>query len=131
MISWIKGLFSSGDAVQKTLKGVGGLAKDIKTVITGKVDPGTLLQLEQKFTELDNVLAEHQASVVAAEAQGSWLQRNWRPLTMLTFLVLTVLNQFNLLVVPLSEEIWDLFKVGLGGYIGGRSLEKVVKTMKG
>jgi hypothetical protein len=130
MIAWIKGLFSSGDTIKKTLNGVGDLAKDIKTIVTGKVDTETLLELEKKFAELDNAIAQHQATVVSAEAQGSWLQRNWRPITMLIFLLLVILNQFKLLTIPLSDEIWGLFKIGLGGYIGGRSLEKVVSTLK-
>jgi hypothetical protein len=130
MWAWVAKLFGSGDTIKKTLNGVGDLAKDIKTIVTGKVDTETLLELEKKFAELDNAIAQHQATVVSAEAQGSWLQRNWRPITMLVFLVLVILNQFKLLTIPLSEEIWGLFKVGLGGYIGGRSLEKVVSTLK-
>jgi len=27
--------------------------------------------------------------------------------------------------------MWDLLKIGVGGYIGGRSLEKAVKYYKG
>ena len=131
MWAWLSNLIGAKDVVKETLSGVGDLAKDIKTIVTGKVDPETLLELEKKFAELDNAIAQHQATVISAEAQGSWLQRNWRPITMLTFLVLTILNQFNLLAIPLSDEIWSLFKVGISGYIGGRSLEKIVKCVKG
>lgn len=127
---WVAKLFNSGDAVKKTLEGVGDLAKDIRTVVTGKIDTETMLQLEIQFAKLDNALAQFQASVVSTEAKGNWLQRSWRPITMLTFLILTILNQFDLLTIKLSDEIWGLFKVGLGGYIGGRSLEKVVGTLK-
>lgn len=130
MWAWLSNLIGAKDVVKETFSGVGNLAKDIKTIITGKVDPETLLELEKKFAELDNAIAQHQATVISSEAQGSWLQRNWRPITMLTFLILTILNQFNLLTIPLSDEIWNLFKIGLGGYIGGRSLEKVVSTLK-
>jgi hypothetical protein len=31
---------------------------------------------------------ESAAKIVLAEAQGSWLQRNWRPLLMVTFALL-------------------------------------------
>jgi|SRR3972149_3803817 len=130
MWAWLSNLIGAKDVVKETLSGVGGLAKDIKTIVTGKVDPETLLKLEQKFAELDNAIAQHQATVVSAEATGNWLQRSWRPLTMLTFLVLVILNQYGLMVIPLSEEIWGLFKVGLGGYIGGRSLEKIASVIK-
>lgn len=130
MWTWVTKLFGAGDTIKKTLDGVGDFAKDIKAIATGKIDPETLLQLEQKFAEMDNILAQHQATVLSTEVQGSWLQRNWRPITMIVFLILIILNQFNILIIPLSNEIWSLFKIGLGGYVGGRSLEKVVSILK-
>lgn len=49
------------------------------------------------------------ARLVAAEAGGqSWLQRNWRPLTMLCFLFLVMADSFGLLVFRLSTEAWGL-----------------------
>ncbi len=72
-------------------------------------------------------LLEAQAKVVTAEAQGaSWLQRNWRPITMLTFLVLVIADTFGLTAFRLSEEAWTLLQIGLGGYVVGRSAEKIV-----
>ena len=38
---------------------------------------------------------------------------------------------FGLLAILLSAEVWSLFKLGLGGYIGSRTLEKIVTTIKG
>ena len=79
---------------------------------------------------------EAAAQVIVAEAQGdSWLQRNWRPMLMCLF-GLIIANNF--VVVPLfgtpSAEIppdmWDLLKLGVGGYIVGRSVEKGVKVWK-
>jgi len=80
---------------------------------------------------------EAAASIIVAEAQGdSWLQRSWRPLLMVLFGVI-IAN--NYLVVPLfgspSAEIppdmWDLLKLGVGGYVLGRSVEKGVRVWKG
>ena len=77
------------------------------------------------------------AAVVMAEASGeSWLQRNWRPLLMVLFGTI-VAN--NYLVVPLfgtpaadmPPEMWDLLKLGVGGYVIGRSAEKGIKAWKG
>ena len=66
------------------------------------------------------------ARLVAAEAAGqSWLQRNWRPLTMLCFLGLVMAYSFGLLAFRLSAEAWGLLQIGLGGYVVGRSVEKV------
>jgi|GEM_PF-76786 len=66
------------------------------------------------------------AQLVAAEAMGeSWLQRNWRPITMLSFLVLISADAFGLLAFRLADEAWLLLQIGLGGYVVGRSVEKI------
>ena len=76
------------------------------------------------------------AKIIAAEATGeSWLQRNWRPLLMLLFGVI-VANNF--LVAPLfgspqaliPPDMWALLKLGLGGYVLGRSAEKSIRLWK-
>ena len=81
-----------------------------------------------------------QASIIVAEAQGGWLQRNWRPLMMVMFgsiifnnyILYPYLSLFwdsaPMLKVP--EQLWDLIKIGLGGYVVGRSGEKIVKFWK-
>lgn len=80
---------------------------------------------------------ESAAQIIVAEAQGdSWLQRSWRPLLMVLFGVI-IAN--NYLVVPLlgtpaaeiPPDMWDLLKLGVGGYVLGRSVEKGVKVWKG
>lgn len=80
---------------------------------------------------------EAAAAIIAAEAQGeSWLQRNWRPLLMCLF-GLIIAN--NYLVVPLfgtpmadiPPDMWELLKLGVGGYVVGRSVEKGVKVWRG
>lgn len=71
------------------------------------------------------------ASLIAAEIDGqSWLQRNWRPITMLSFLVLVILDAFGLLVFRLSDEAWLLLQIGLGGYVVGRSAEKMLPAIR-
>ena len=66
------------------------------------------------------------ANLIAAEAQGaSWLQRNWRPITMLSFLGLVVADAFGLLAFRLADQAWLLLQIGLGGYVVGRSVEKI------
>ena len=81
---------------------------------------------------------EKQAAVIVAEAQGkSWIQNNWRPITMLTFVFILANNYILVpyavafgLEVPILEipsGMWGLLTVGIGGYIGGRTLEKVQK----
>lgn len=69
--------------------------------------------------------------VVKAEAQSeAWLASNWRPITMLTFVGLIVARWFGLTVPGITPELeiqlLELIKIGLGGYVVGRSAEKIV-----
>lgn len=98
---------------------------------------GVLLQLQTglmaQTLDYEKQIAESQASIIVAEAQAnSWLTRTWRPITMLTFVALVVWSQFTGMEIP--ADLWFVIKIGLGGYLGGRSVEKsvegVVKVMK-
>ncbi len=87
-------------------------------------------QLSAQILSYETRLLESQGQVILAEAQGaSWLQRNWRPITMLTFLVLVVLDSFGLLAFRLAAEAWSLLQIGLGGYVVGRSVEKIAPKL--
>ena len=71
------------------------------------------------------------ADIVKAEAQGqSWLQRSWRPITMLIFVALIVTRWLGWSAPELAEaealKLWDIVQLGLGGYVIGRSAEKVL-----
>jgi len=84
-------------------------------------------QMEEKVLEYETKLLDAQSSIIGKEAMGhSWLQRNWRPITMLTFLILVVLDSFAVLKNPLTEDAWLLLQIGLGGYVVGRSAEKLI-----
>ena len=88
-------------------------------------------EMTAKVIDYETRLLESQASIINSEAQGeSWFQRNWRPITMLTFLILVVCDSFGLLAFRLAAEAWVLLQIGLGGYVVGRSAEKVVKKIK-
>ena len=63
-----------------------------------------------------------------AETQAnSWLTRTWRPITMLTFVALVVWSMFTGMEIP--DDLWFVIKLGLGGYVGGRSVEKSVSAI--
>ena len=75
-----------------------------------------------------------QAQIVQAEAASSnWLASSWRPITMLTFVCLIVARWFGWAAPNLSVEeylkLWDIVQLGLGGYVIGRSVEKVVPSI--
>lgn len=81
----------------------------------------------ERSSEIERAAAE----VVKSEAQGqSWLQRTWRPITMLTFVALIVARWLGWSAPNLGEaevlKLWDIVEIGLGGYVIGRSAEKVL-----
>ena len=76
------------------------------------------------------------ADVIRTEAQGeSWLQRNWRPLTMMVFVGLIVGKWLGYTAPGVSEalelRLLGLIEIGLGGYVIGRSVEKVAPVIAG
>ena len=80
-----------------------------------------------------NDLREMQADIIKAEATGNWLQRSWRPVVMLCFAFIVMYNEaislmFSLPRTELSTDFWGLLKVGVGGYVFGRSAEKIAST---
>jgi len=80
-----------------------------------------------KILDYESQLLESKTSIIVAEAQSqSWIARNWRPITMLTFLFLVVMDSFGLLSTPLAPEAWTLLQLGLSGYVVGRSAEKIL-----
>jgi hypothetical protein len=82
-----------------------------------------------------------QMKIIVAEASSQHkLAAIWRPLTMLMF-AFVIFNNYilypylslffeNAPVLDIPIDLWDTIKIGLGGYVVGRSAEKVVKNWK-
>ena len=92
-----------------------------------------LLELQQAG-ELKEL--EAKAQIVTTEAASThWLAANWRPLTMITFVGLIVARWFGWAAPELSDaeylKLWDIVELGLGGYVVGRSIEKLVPSIAG
>tara|TARA_R110000824_G_scaffold173284_2_gene351300 strand:+ start:1060 stop:1458 length:399 start_codon:yes stop_codon:yes gene_type:complete len=71
------------------------------------------------------------AGIINTEAASKhWLAANWRPLTMLVFVGLIVSRWLGYSAENMTEaeylSVYDLVKIGLGGYVVGRSAEKIV-----
>lgn len=98
------------------------------------------LQMQTSLQNYNTEIIKQQGGIVEAEAKSeSWLASNWRPITMLTFvfiiannyIIYPYLSMFGVthataLVIP--PDMWSLLKIGLGGYVVGRSVEKSIKS---
>jgi hypothetical protein len=87
--------------------------------------------LQAAVLERTSEIERAAADVVRAEAQGqSWLQRTWRPITMLVFVGLIVARWLGWSAPNLGDaevlKLWDIVEIGLGGYVIGRSAEKIL-----
>lgn len=106
--------------------------------LASKIKAGITQAVEDNTHKLDMAGADN----VKAEAQGeSWLQRNWRPILMLT-IVFIIFNNYvlvpylalftsKIVVLELPGGLWALLNVGVGGYVAGRSGEKIAQIWKG
>ena len=105
--------------------------------------------------ELEKVIAAELGRIAATELQArhdvliaelrgeSWLQRNWRPLVAITFATVIV---FYGLILPIAVDwfgappvrigdtllgwIMTSVNIAIGGYIGGRTLEKIARLIR-
>jgi len=83
--------------------------------------------LVEKAMEAELRILESRTQIITAEAKGeSWLQRSWRPVTALTFLVLIVLHHLGFLQIEITDQMWDLLQIMIGGYVVSRGIEKAV-----
>tara|TARA_B100000780_G_scaffold118034_1_gene82820 strand:- start:2833 stop:3228 length:396 start_codon:yes stop_codon:yes gene_type:complete len=86
--------------------------------------------LQEKELELQRM----QTDVIIAEAKGNWLQRSWRPILMLSFGFIVIYVKFiaplfDLKIPELENEFWNLLQLGIGGYVVGRSAEKIAENI--
>ena len=78
--------------------------------------------------------------IILAEAKGNWLQRSWRPLLMLSVMAIVVNNYIlfpylsmwttKVVVLELPGGLWALLTTGGGGYVVGRSGEKIAQSIR-
>ena len=114
--------------------------------VLGKVIGNLFPDPEQKAkaeAEMMKSLLAHQAEIEGAAAKiiqteaasQHWLAANWRPLTMIVFVALIVARWFGWAAPNLSEaeylKLWSIVEFGLGGYVVGRSVEKIAPTIAG
>ena len=116
---------------------IGGKVLDIVDNVVEDKDEANRLKFEIQRQLIENKSSELEsaAKIVLAEAQGSWLQRNWRPLLMVTFAGLVVAHWFGFTAPDIPESVQNsllnIVMVGVGGYVVGRSGEKIADKFKG
>ena len=116
---------------------IGGKVLDIVDDVVDDKDEANRLKFEIQRQLIENKSSELEsaAKIVLAEAQGSWLQRNWRPLLMVTFTGLVVAHWFGFTAPDIPETVQNsllnIVMIGIGGYVVGRSGEKIADKFKG
>ena len=90
--------------------------------------------IKQILIEKQLELQKMQTEIILAEAKGNWLQRSWRPILMLSFGFIVIYVKFiapvfGFTIPALEIEFWELLKIGIGGYVVGRSAEKISKNI--
>jgi len=121
---------------------VGPIIDIIKKIIPDKVaqTKATSKIIELQLSgELSKMIAA--ADVVTAEIKSdSWLTSNWRAMLMCIFGYI-IFNNYILVqyasmvgltipVLQIPPQMWTLLDIGIGGYIIGRSGEKIVDRWK-
>ena len=128
------------------IKAIGSIFDNVSTTDEERLEIKNKLQVIQndmtsKMLTYEAEITKYQSEVIIAEAKGEgWLQKNWRPSLMAIFGII-VANNYILapyldamfdwtVVLEIPEQLWGLLKLGVGGYIGGRSIEKGIKLWK-
>jgi len=91
-------------------------------------------KIQQLILNQEDKINELKASIINTEAKGNFLQRSWRPILMLLFGLIVAYNYFIALVfglptVEFAVDFWSLLKIGIGGYVVGRSAEKISENI--
>ena len=116
---------------------IGGKVLDIVDNVVEDKDEANRLKFKIQRQLIENKSSELEAAakIVLAEAQGDWLQRNLRPLLMVTFAGLVVAQWFGFTAPDIPESVQNsllnIVMVGVGGYVVGRSGEKIADKFKG
>ena len=118
--------------------GVTNLIDDVITRIIPDPAQAAAARLQMAQLYLNGELSQMtaQASIITAEASSlnKWVS-GWRPALMYCFILIIFNNYFMApylqamfhfgLQLQIPTDMWDLIRLGVGGYIGGRSLEKI------
>lgn len=110
----------------------------IKRIIPDKVDQAKIeSEIKLALIEHTGSLEEIRGKIVLEEAKSQhWLTSTWRPLLMIVIIAIVAINYLifplvslftgTSMAIDLPIELWNLLQIGVGGYVVGRSGEKMV-----
>ena len=98
---------------------IGGKVLDIVDDVVEDKDEANRLKFEIQRQLIENKSSELEAAakIVLAEAQGGWLQRNWRPLLMVTFAGLVVAHWFGFTAPDIPESVQNSYGLEEGSLV--------------
>jgi len=124
------GLFNGikGGLIKETGSAISGIID--KLVTTDKERLGLQNEIMGVINNFASKMMDVQRDIVLAEVNGNKLQRSWRPIIMLAFGFIVIYEYFiskvfGLPTADLPTKFWDLLEIGLGGFVIGRSVEKI------
>ena len=124
----------------------GGIIKDVGSILDEVVT--TKEEKEEAKNRLVNMILQHaletdklRSDIIKDEAKGNFLQRSWRPILMLCFGLIVIFGWVIYPTIrafdsslpeldPVPVEMWSVLQIGIGGYIVGRSAEKISENVK-
>lgn len=125
-----------GKTTESIIKSGGQIIDNLTTSDSEKLKAKK--ELSETVLRSLNELGNAQKEVLIAETNGNALQRNWRPSVMIAFAFIVVYSYFiepafleveKPMAERLPDRFWSLLEIGLGGYVIGRSVEKVASTL--
>lgn len=110
-----------GDIIKKVIPDSEGQAK---------AEAEAQMMLMQRSAQIEQAAAD----IVKTEAQSEhWLTATWRPIVMLVLVAMIVARWMGYSAPGISEaealKLWSIVEVGLGGYVIGRSAEKIAPAV--
>lgn len=129
-----------GGGLEKIIQPIGSIIDELHTSedekLAAKAKLNTIaVGLAEGALEYEKTVTEEQGDNIRSESTGhSWLQRNWRPILMIFFGVVIgwviFHGAYDLDGRPIPEVfvtyVLDIVKLGISGYVVGRSAEKIV-----
>ncbi len=110
-----------GDIIKKVIPDSEGQAK---------AEAEAQMMLMQRSAQIEQAAAD----IVKTEAQSEhWLTATWRPIVMLVLVGMIVARWMGYSAPGISEaealKLWSIVEIGLGGYVIGRSAEKIAPAV--